>query len=130
MICCENIVKILWNSTFFFLIPPQILVTTNFFFLPFSAMSLPQLPQIFPPISAMALPQLVSLWAPPSTSTFRALHTHSVSTFRQQEDYRNSKFYLSHFFSFSLILLLEFQQHHCRNSLSFLNSLNNLEQCP
>ena len=61
------------RSTFFFLIPPQISATTIFFFLPFSAMALPQKKKIllfqqwhchkpivtffFPPISAMPLSQ-------------------------------------------------------------------------
>ena len=36
-------------ALFFCLIPPQILATTIFFFLPFLAMALPQLPQIFFP---------------------------------------------------------------------------------
>ena len=59
MICCENVVKILWMQHFF-LIPPQISATIIFFFLPFSAMPLPQLlkKKFYFPISAMALPQL------------------------------------------------------------------------
>ena len=45
---------------------------SNFFFLPFSGMILPQLPIFFPPISTMALPQLVFFfWA----LTFRAQDT-------------------------------------------------------
>ena len=58
MICSENDVKILWTQHFFLI--PQISATIIFFFLPFSAMPLPQLLQkFFFPILAMALPQLV-----------------------------------------------------------------------
>ena len=63
-----------------FLIPPQISVTTFFFFPYFNN----ALPQIFfsSPISAMVLPQLVFFLAHPTSST---QHAHSGRLIGQQE---------------------------------------------
>ena len=54
MICCKNIV----NVALFFLIPPQISATTNFFFPPIFGNGIATIAtNFFPPILAMALSQ-------------------------------------------------------------------------
>ena len=131
------------DVTLFFFTLPQI--SKPLFFSPFSAMPLPQLLQFFFPISAMALPQLVF-----HKSFFffflyfdNAIATISLSqifyflisamalpqlVFGQQVWTAGiSVMWLPKFIIFSLPLFLflshtfiEFRQHRCRNSLSFL----------
>ena len=79
-------------------------------------MALPQLPQIFFfPILAMALPQLVSRLASLGSKNFGD----AIAEIQN---------FLSPAFSLSLSYFVEFRQYRCRNSLSYLNSLNNFEQ--
>ena len=61
VICCENVVKILWTWQLFFYSFTDFVTSSSFFFFPFLAMPLPQLPKqfyFFFPFSAITLPQL------------------------------------------------------------------------
>ena len=123
------------------------MATTIFFFLPFSAMTLPQFDSIFFPLpfSAMPLPQLPKKkyfffylfrqWHCRNCFfVFRALHTraHKIGTRLGQEfgqrNFGNSvaeiqNLSLSNFFPFSLLLLLNFG-----NTVAEILSLSSIHQ--
>ena len=125
MICCENIVDVT-----FFLIPFQISTTTIFFSPPIFDNGIATIAtKFYFPISAMALPQLVSFL---STSHFK--HTaHTQAAGLGSRNFGNHITEIQNFLSPTFLFLshtfVEFQQHRCQNSLSFLISLNKLKQC-
>ena len=127
MTCCKNIVDV---ALFFFLNSSPDLGYHFFFFLPFSAMAMPQLPQIFfPPYFGNGI---TTIGFPLGASHFE----HFTPTRLAGLDSRNFgnmiteiQNFLSPTFLFLSDTFVEFRQYHCQNSLSFLNSLNKLEQC-
>ena len=124
------------NVTLFLKISSQILVTNFFFPSHFQQWHCYNSIQFFFPFSAMPLPQL------PNFFFFFSYFGNGIAAIvffaqdRQefgQRNFGNSVaeillFSLSTFLSFSLLIFVEFQQHCCRNSFSFLNSPINFKQ--
>ena len=93
------------DVAFIFLIPPQILVTTIFFFFSYFGNALPQIFFFFPYFGNGIATIGFFFLAHPTSST---QHTYSGSKNFDNHIIEIHAFSLSHFFSFSLILLLNF----------------------
>ena len=133
MIYCENIVKILWTWQLFFLLFHRF--RNLFFFPPFLAMPLPQLPKIYATYFGNGIATIAIFFFPTSFG-FPCTHSHFEHPPGQQEWAEGiAAIPLPKIKNFSLLLFIflsptfgEFRQWYCRNSFSFLRLLNNLKQ--